>query len=219
MGAELLICTDEQGSDAWLKARLGVITASQAHSLLLSKTSKAPKYKEARSTYMNQLIAEVCTGYSEELNAKALEWGKVNEDAAVAAYEFATGNEVEKIGLVYKDKSKRAGASADFRIKGKNHGGENKCPINPQYHIDFLLNGEIKDEYLTQIQFGLWVTNWDAWDFTSYHPRMKLKTVHHVTIERDQELMSYFDFEIPKFTHEMDQKLKQIGIEFGAQWL
>ncbi len=214
----LLIDQNDQGSEAWLKARLGVITASQSHALLLNKRTKTPTYKEARSTYMNQLIAEVCTGFSEELSAKALEWGKLNEDAAVAAYEFATGNQVEKIGLVYKDETKRAGASADFKIVGKNHGGENKCPINPLHHIDFLLNGEIKDEYITQIQFGMWVTGWDAWDFTSYHPRMKLKMVHHVTIERDSELMSYFDFEIPKFCHEMDQKLKQIGIEFGAQW-
>jgi hypothetical protein len=215
----LIICQEPQGSEAWLKARLGVITASQAHALLPNKRTKSFSYKEARQTYMNQLIAEVCTGYSEELNGKALEWGKLNEDAAIAAYEFATGNEVEKIGLVYKDETKRCGASADFKIRGKNHGGENKCPMNPQYHVDFLLNNEIKDEYITQIQFGLWVTDWDLWDFTSYHPRMKLKMVHHVTLERDKELMAYFDEEIPKFTKEMDEKLEKIGIPFGSQWL
>lgn len=214
----LLICQADQGSEEWLKARLGVITASQAHALLLNKRTKTPTYKEARQTYMNQLIGEVCTGYSEELNARALEWGKANEEAAIAAYEFSTGNDVEKIGLVYKDETKRCGASADFKIKGKNHGGENKCPITPQVHIDFLLNGEIKDEYITQIQFGLWVTGWDLWDFTSYHPRMKLKMVHHVTVERDLELMKYFDEEIPKFIEEMDKKLELIGIKFGSQW-
>lgn len=215
----LLISQHPQGSEEWLKARLGVITASQAHALILDARSKTPKYKEARKTYMNQLIGEVCTGYSEELNARALQWGKDNEDAAVAAYEFATGNEVEKIGLVYKDDKKRAGASADFKIKGRNHGGENKCPITPQVHIDFLLDGEIKPEYITQIQFSLWVTGWDAWDFTSYHPRMKLKMVHHVTIERDFSLMEYFDNEVPKFINEMDEKLEKIGIKFGSQWL
>lgn len=214
----LIICQHDQGSLEWLNARLGVITASQAHALLLNQRTKTPTYKEARSTYMNQLIGEVCTGYSEELNAKALQWGKDNEDAAVAAYEFATGNAVEKIGLVYKDETKRAGASADFKIIGKNHGGENKCPITPKVHIDFLLDNEIKDEYISQVQFSLWVTGWDLWDFTSYHPRMKLKMVHHVTIERNKEMMEYFDNEIPKFVKEMDEKLKLIGIEYGSQW-
>jgi hypothetical protein len=214
----LIICNHEQGSPEWLNARLGVITASEAHALLLDARTKTPKYKEARQTYMNKLIGEVCTGYAEELNAKALQWGKDNEEAAIAAYEFASGNEVEKIGLAYKDEFKRAGASADFKIKNKNHGGENKCPITPQVHIDFLLNQAIRPEYITQVQFGLWVTGWDAWDFTSYHPRMKAKMIHYITIERDQELMRYFDEEIPKFIFEMDQKLEKIGIKFGSHW-
>jgi hypothetical protein len=215
----LLISQHPQGSEEWLKDRLGVITASQVYDLLPDARSKAFKYKEARRSYMYQLIGEVCTGYSEELNARALQWGKDNEDAAVAAYEFATGNEVEKIGLVYKDESKRCGASADFKIKDKNHGGENKCPITPKVHIDFVLGGIIKPEYLAQVQFGLWVTGWDAWDFTSYHPRMRSKMVHFVTIERDPEMMKYFDEEIPKFIAEMDVELKKIGIPFGSQWL
>jgi predicted phage-related endonuclease len=214
----LIISPHAQGSEEWLKARLGVITASQAHDLMLDSRSKTPKYKEARRSYMNQLIGEVCTGYSEEINAKALEWGKTNEDAAVLAFEFASGKQVEKIGLVYKDESKRAGASADFKIVDENCGGENKCPITPKVHIDFLLCGEIKPEYITQVQFGLWVTGWDLWFFTSYHPRMKSKMVHYHEIKRDPALMEYFDNEVPKFIKEMDQELKRIGIEWGAQW-
>lgn len=214
----LIISSHEQGSEAWHKDRLGVITASKAHALLLNKRTKTPTYKEARSTYMNELIAEVCTGHFEQLDTFALKWGRDNEEAAISAFEFSTGKEIEKIGLIYKDNSRRAGASADFRLKGENAGGENKCPINPKYHIDFLLDDEIKDEYITQIQFGLWITGWDAWYFTSYQPMMKKKNIHYKVIERDNELMSYFDFEVPKFCHEMDQKLKSLGFAFGDQW-
>lgn len=216
--SSLIILNEQQGSDAWLKARLGVITASNAHALLLSKNSKTPKYKEARETYMLQLINEICTGQHEEINAKALEWGKLNEDAAIAAYELISGKEVEKISLVYKDESRRAGASADFRLPGQNHGGECKCPINGINHLNFILNSEIKDEYMTQMQFGMFCTGWDFWDFTSYNPRMPKKMLHYVTIERDLELMSYFDYEVPKFIYEMDQKLAQLGFKFGDQW-
>ena len=215
----LLYSPHAQGSEEWLKDRLGVITASEVHALLPDSRSKIFKYKDARRAYMNQLIGEVCTGYSEEINAKALEWGKVNEDAAVAAYEFTTGNQVEKIGLVYKDATKRAGASADFKIIGKLIGGENKCPITPKVHIDFILNGLVKPEYVSQVQFGLWITGWDEWHFTSYHPRMKARMLHYREFKRDPELMDYFDSEIPKFCEEMDKELAKIGIPFGAQWV
>lgn len=215
---DLIICQHDQGSDEWLKSRLGVITASEVHALLPDARSKTFKYKEARSTYMHKLIGEVCTGYCEEINAKALQWGKDNEEAAIAAYEFESGLETEKIGLVYKDSSKRAGASADFKIKDEDHGGEVKCPITPLVYINFLLDEEVKDQYVSQYQFGMWVTGWKYWDFANYHPRMKKKMLHRITVERDLKLMEYFENEIPKFIQEMDDKLKKIGIEYGAQW-
>lgn len=215
----LLMSQHPQGSEQWLRDRLGVITASEVHALLPDSRSKTFKYKEARRSYMNQLIGEVCTGHSEELFAKSLEWGKENEEAALAAFEFAVGKQVEKIGLAYKDDKKRAGASADGRISGELIGIENKCPITPKVHIDFLLCDEIKDQYLSQVQFGMWVTGFNAWYFTSYHPRMKARMIHYRVIERDQKLMEYFDNEIPKFCEEMDRELGRIGIPYGSQWI
>lgn len=214
----LLISQHPQGSEEWLKDRLGVITASEVHALLPDARSKTFKYKEARKTYMNKLIGEVCTGYSEELNARALQWGKDNEEAAIAAYEFHTGQEVEKVGLIYKDESRRAGASADFKVKSKAWGGEIKCPITPMVYISFLLDGEVKPEYTSQYQFGLWVTKWHGWDFANYHPRMKAKMIHKISVEPDPWYMEYFENEIPKFTAEMDKELEKIGISYGSQW-
>src|SRR5690606_34739320 len=101
-------------------------------------------------TYMNKLIGEVCTGYSEDIDGKALQWGRDNEEAAIAAYEFASGHTVERIGLVYKDESKRAACSADFKIVDRPHGGENKCPLTPKVHIDFILGGIVMPEYISQ---------------------------------------------------------------------
>ena len=214
----MIVLKHEQGTSEWLNSRLGVITASRVHALLLNKRTKTPTYKEARETYMLELINEVCTKQQEEINGKALEWGTLNEDSAIAAYEFESGNDVEKISLVYKDENRRAGASADFRLLGKDYGGECKCPMNGVNHLNFILNGVIKDEYTTQMQFGMYCTGWDKWDFVSYNPRMPKKLIHYVTIERDVELMKYFDDEIPKFCHEMDLKLLQLGFKFGEQW-
>jgi hypothetical protein len=91
--------------------------------------------------------------------------------------------------------------------------------LTPAPHIDFILNGIVKPEYITQCQFSMWVCGFDEWDFTSYHPMMKTKLTHFVTIKRDSELMKYFDEEVPRFVSEMDEKLKQIGISWGQQWL
>lgn len=213
----LLIDQNSQGSEEWLKARLGVITASQAHAIMPDKKTGKPK-TAARKTYMNQLIGEVCTGYSEEISAKALEWGQSNEEAALAAFEFLSGKTITKSGLVYKDPSKRTAATPDALIVGEKGGVESKSPITPQVHIDFVLNGIIKDEYISQCHFSIWNFDYDFWFFNSYHPRMKAKMSHYVTIERDPKLIEYLDNEVPNFIKEMDEQLAKIGISYGSQW-
>lgn len=232
--AELL--TVDQGTDAWFKMRLGVITASCAHDLIPTITVKDAVYskrdpskilhpavnkrefKKARQTYMNQLIAEVCTGRHEEINARPLEWGKTNEIAARAAYEFESSTPVKEGGFIYTQ-NRRAGCSPDFIAVNTLKGGEIKCPWNPVNHINFLLDDEIKDEWITQMQFQLWVSGFTEWDFASFDPRMKTSIIKIKRIERDPKMMSLFDEIVPEFITEMDEKLARIGIPFGSQWL
>lgn len=208
--------TVEQNSDAWLKMRLGVITASCAHDLLPAK--RGGGFKQARQTYMNQLIAEVCTGKGEELNAKQLEWGRSNEIAAKAAYSFEANEIVLDGGFIY-GLDKRVGCSPDGLIKGKNKGLELKSPYSSKTHIDFLVNGAIKEEYLTQVQWSMWVAGLDEWAFASFDPRMKTKMIHIEVIERDPEMMKLFNEIVPRFVEEMDEALARIGIPFGSQWI
>jgi exodeoxyribonuclease (lambda-induced) len=207
----------EQSSDAWLKMRLGVITASCAHDLLPSKTGKGA-FKQARQTYMNQLIAEVCTGRGEEINAKALSWGKENEIAARAAYSFESGEKIQDGGFIY-GMDKRVGASPDGIVVGKNKGLELKCPYSSDNHIKFLIEDEIKDEYITQVQWSMWVAGFDEWDFASFDPRMKKNMIKIVTFKRDEEMMKMFSEIVPQFIKEMDAHLEKLGMSFGSQWL
>lgn len=205
----------EQGSSDWLKMRLGVITASCAHDLLPSKTGKG--FKQARQSYMNQLIAEICTGRGEELNAKALSWGRENEIAARAAYQFEANEKIEDGGFIYGF-DKRIGCSPDGLVTGKNKGLELKCPFSSDTHIDFLLNDKIKDEYLAQCQWSMWVAGFDEWAFASFDPRMKKHMIKIEIIKRDEKVMNLFSEIVPEFIKEMDEKLKKIGIVFGSQW-
>lgn len=205
----------DQGSKEWLTMRLGVITASCAHDLMPNK--KDGKKKAGWQSYMNQLLAEIATGQAEELNAKQLEWGKTNEAAAIGDYEFAKGVKALKGGFIY-GMDKRVGCSPDILVEGQKRGAENKCPFNSENHIAFLLEDKIRDEYITQMQFSMWVSGFDVWDFISFDPRMKKHMIKVVTLERDPKYMTLFDELIPEFIREMDEKLKRLGVVFGQQW-
>lgn len=204
-----------QGDDAWLQMRLGVITASCAHDLLPSKTGKG--FKQSRQTYMNELIAEICTGKSEEINAKALDWGKANEVAARAAYQFEADELIQDGGFIY-GMNKRIGCSPDGIIVGKNKGLELKCPFSTSTHIAFLRHNFTKDEYLTQVQWSMWVSGFEEWAFASFDPRMKSNMIKTYVYERDEKMMKLFDEIVPEFIEEMDEELEKFNIKFGDQW-
>lgn len=200
----------EQGDEEWHKMRLGVITASCADKVLAKKES------QTRATYMMELIAEVCSGVSPEVSAKQLEWGKEYELAARSCYEMKHDVKVVPISFLYKDTTMRVGCSPDGILSDR--GVESKCPFTTKYHIDYLLNGKIKGEYEKQIQFSMWVTGAQMWDFNSYDPRMKFRPFHGETIARDEKMMARFDECVPQFIEDMDKKLAELGIEFGYQW-
>lgn len=214
MRSTLIFDNSTQGTPEWLKARLGVITASKAHALF-PKTRGRSGYKEARESYMLDLMEEIISGECEELKAEALSWGKAQEGPCRKLYEFETGNTVTEVGLVFKDDTKRVACSPDGLIFDKNGGVEFKNPLTIKKHLDFVFNSKINPEYFSQVQFSLWVTKADFWDFGSHHPKMPSELIKISRFLPDKEIMSYLDFEVPKFIHEMDLKLKEIGIDFN----
>ena len=200
-----------QGEAEWQKLKLGVISASNISKVL------AKKGTETRNGYMMELIGQIATREFDEINAKALEWGKINEVAARAAFEFESGNTVEQVGFIY-NLDKRVGCSPDGILKGKNEGLEIKCPITAKVHADFLANDKVKPEYINQVQFSMFVTGYEAWHFCSFHSKFKTNMIKIRTFERDAELMERFANELGEFINEMDEKLAKIGIAWGSQW-
>lgn len=201
-----------QGSIAWLQSRLGVITASEVSKAVAKLGS------ETRNTYMCQLIAEVSSGMIEEINSKYLDWGKMNEDAARSSYEFTHDCEIEQVNFLFKDDSFREGASIDGFVRSENKLVEIKCPYNTTNYIKFLIEDKIKEEYRWQYQFQMRVTGAGQADFVQYDPRMSVKPLKVLTVERDEEYQKKFDELIPAFIHDMDTMLEMIGIRYGDQW-
>lgn len=201
----------KQNTEEWLKLKLGVISASNASKVV------AKKGTDTRNTYLCQLVAQVCTGITEELNNRYVEWGKLNEDAARSSYEFSTGYTVTELPFVFKDTKFRVGCSPDF-LSTESKGGEIKCPYNSENYVKFLVADEIKPEYQWQNQFTMYVLGCDSWDFAQFDPRMKKSPLHMVTIERDEEMQKKLTDAIPELISDMDKMLKKIGVKFGDQW-
>lgn len=199
-----------QGSEAWFKLKLGVISASNASKAVAKKDS------ETRNTYMCELVAQVCTGIMEEINSKYIDWGHQNEDAARSCYEFMTGQSITQVPFVFKDGTFREGCSPDGLVGLK--GLEIKCPFNSVHHVKFVTDDKIKPEYVWQYQYTLRVMGADEWDFSSYDPRMKKTPIKILTVAKDEEKQKIMDDLIPAFIEDMDKMLAKVGISYGEQW-
>ena len=87
----------EQGTEEWLRARIGCPSGSGFSKLITS----AGKPSTTRDTYVNQLIAEKVIGeIPETYSNEWMERGKVLEPEARAFYEFEREVVVEETGLL-----------------------------------------------------------------------------------------------------------------------
>jgi len=208
----------EQGSEDWMRLRLGVITASEV-SNVIAKPRSGTRWTDMKKAYFHTLIAEVCTGVAPEVNAKALAWGKQHEMDARTLFEFTAGVQVTEAPILYKDDSMRTACSPDG-LCSNGFGLELKCPFTSRDFVKFRLGGfdAIKSAYLAQVQFSMWVTGKDAWFFANYDPRMRREGTHYVVVERDEKYMNDFEEMVPDFIEKMDESLAEIGFKFGDQW-
>lgn len=194
----------EQGSEAWLQARLGCPSGSNFDKLITT-TGKPSTSAEG---YINQLIAEKLTGRTTEV--RVTEWmerGNELEPDARNYYELATDNSVLESGFCKHDKLE-AGISPDGFI-GSEGGLEIKCP-SPAVHVAYLRAGNAPTKYKQQIQGCLWVTERDWWDFVSFHPTMPVLITR---VHRDDEYISLLAAEVEKACETIAtqyQKLKEL---------
>lgn len=202
-----------QGSEEWINARLGKVTASRMADLMArTKTG----YGAGRASYMAELICERLTGQpSERFTNAAMVWGQDTEPQARAAYEFVTGLSVEEVGFVDHPSIAMAGASPDGLV-GDDGLLEIKCP-NTSTHIDTLLSGTVPDKYRKQMLWQIACTGREWCDFVSFDPRLpgdlQLWTAR-VTPE-DGEL-SAMEGEVEAFLAELDGKIAALMARAAA---
>jgi len=162
--------------------------------------------------YMGELIAERLTGQTAKSYVNgAMQWGTDTEPMARAAYEFDLGVSVEEVGFVDHPTIAMSGASPDGLV-GADGLIEIKCP-DTHTHIETLLSGSVKSDYVTQMQWQMACTGRDWCDFVSFDPRMPDHLRMFVKrIDRDNEAIETMVVEVTRFLGEVQSKLDQLAM-------
>lgn len=202
-----------QGSQDWLKLKLGVLSASNASKIV------AKQGTQTREGYLFELVSQVATRAHAPISAAAVEWGKSFEEPARASFELTHGHSIEPAPFVFKDETFREGASPDGLIYDQGLGVEIKVPFNSTHHVASLVSDKIKPEYQWQCQFQMRALDCDEWLFCSYDPRFMRQPLKIIPVKRDQSMQSKLEDCVGEFISEMDAMLSELGLKFGEQWL
>ena len=195
-----------QGTSAWLHERTGFVTGSRFRDVLNFRKDGKPGAD--RQKYLMEVVCERMTGEpTEHFVTKAMQWGIDHEAEARAAFCAATGLGVTATGFL-RHATLKAGCSPDGIIDME-AGLEIKCNTTPVF-VDILLNG-MGEEYMAQVQGGMWITGYSHWFFVAYDPRMPEGLRLHVQkIERDEKYIANLAEQVKAFSNEADEMIAKL---------
>lgn len=196
-----------QGTDAWMRARLGKVTASRVTDVI-AKTKSG--WGASRGNYLAELVAERLTGNpANQFTNAAMQWGIDTEPLARAAYSFFRDQDVSEVGFVEHPTIPMCGASPDGLI-GDDGMVEIKCP-NTATHISTLLAEKIPDKYIVQMQVQMACAE-RAWcDFVSFDPRLPERLRLFVRrVERDERRIMELEAAVETFINDIDRTIAEL---------
>ena len=164
MTIEIFDC--EQNSPEWLRARMGIPTASEFKKLLGIR--KDARDKVTRRDYMYRLAGEIITGEPYEHYSNAhMERGHEMEPEARSYYAFMEDAPLTRVGFI-RNGSK--GCSPDSLV-GNSGMLEIKTAL-PHVLIDAMLSDDFPPEHKAQTQGQLWTAEREWSDILIYWPKM-----------------------------------------------
>lgn len=185
-----------QGTDEWLEARRGIVTASVVGKLITTKMLK-PAHNDTSSGLTMSLIAERVTGHVDPVFvSNDMLRGTLEEPIARAAYAAHTGVEVTQVGFMTEDSlGYTLGYSPDGLV-----GTEGLIEIKSRRqkkHLQTILEDQVPPENMAQIQMGLLVSGRDWCDYVSFCGGMPLyiKRVYPASKWGDAILQAVEEFE------------------------
>lgn len=203
------ICTAEQRSDEWRRARAGRVTGSKASDLLANGKGRAEAV--SRRDYRCQLLAERLTGQPQDdtyVNA-AMQWGIDQEANAFKAYEDFGGHMVRRTGFLACNELP-IGCSLDGDVDNFTGIIELKCPKTAT-HLKYLRAGVVPPDYVPQIVHNLLVSGAQWCDFASFDPRLpeplQLFVVRH---QRDDKEIASYELALSLFLSELERDVAEM---------
>jgi hypothetical protein len=191
-----------QGSPEWLKARIGVITASEFDNILTPSKLQPAK----GDAYLRRMLAEILTG--EPIEAKGSEWaerGHDMEDLARKAYAEEFGVYPERVGFVTTDDG-RVGYSPDSFI-GDDGLLEIKV-LSAENHAGALIDPDgYALDHRGQCQGGLYVAERKWIDLMFWNPTMPRVIVR---MEPDPKYLAALKPALEAFKARLDAAVERV---------
>ena len=198
----------EQGSDEWLQARCGMITASTIGTLITPSTLKVANNQTSR-TKLYELAAERISGRVEETPTTwQMERGNEEEERARDLYaeHYAP---VDQVGfIVCEVDGVRIGFSPDGLIR--DDGIVEFKSRSPKIHLRHVIHNRVPPENLAQVMTGLYVTGREWCDYASFSNGNAFWTKR---VYPDQ---AWFDA-IHKALMTAEQQIQQIVDDYSAE--
>ena len=174
----------DQGSDEWLAARRGMLTASQADSIITA-TGKIAANEKLRA-HVLEIAAQRISGHTEpSYVSDDMLRGWEDEIAARALYadNYAP---VREVGFVVNDDlGFEIGCSPDGLINGD---GMIEIKSRAQrFQVQTIMTGEVPAQWMPQIQFGLLVTGRKWADYVSYCAGLPMVAIRVLPDDQWQE--------------------------------
>ena len=208
----------EQGSVEWHDVRCGIPTASDFGKIV---TASKGEFSKQSVKYQYELLAEWITGHPKDgYQSDPMLAGYLRQPEAISFYEAMRDVDVGEIGFCLSDCG-RYGCSPDGHhpssnpsIQGgpKQTGVEAKCP-KQHTHMATIVSGVVPRQHWPQIQGSLLVTEWEVWDFVSFHPAINGEII---PVERDEPYIASLQDALIEFCDRLDEakeQLKKRGFE------
>ena len=212
----------EQGTPEWHQARAGVITAS-TYSDALSVLKRKSGDKEvgdptdASDTLAIETAFERISGepYGDTFQTYAMKRGSEQEAFARMRYESEYSELVQECGIVLTD-DRLFGYSTDGFV-GKDGMIEVKTPANSLKIVKMIQSGNV-DEYIHQIQGGLWITGRLWCDFIMYVPPLKSKgnDLYVKRIFRDDDFINDLETGLLKFNDRVESYVNLLSTPYAT---
>ena len=189
-----------QGSEEWLRLRLGKVTASRVADVL-AKTKTG--VSASRGNYLIELALQRVTGVIEpSFTNDAMQHGKDNEQTARTAFEVAHNVCVDQIAFVDHPTIKNFGCSPDGIVGDSLL--EIKCPYQSAIHWSYFKDG-CPSKYYTQIQAQMSCTGAKSVWFVSFDPRMPPRSQLYIEeVLREEEFIKKMEEEVLKFLNKVE---------------